>query len=129
MSCLDPFCLKESRYYYYYYYLGDIKDRLHNMTKRSTHYAVGHQGSLDKTRQNISGVVLVVRHPGQAGVKRHHDEGELGQRAQQTRSVPSETRLQVKLEKTHRVFETPERLTGGPRWVLVLHHPLWMDVK
>lgn len=67
------------------------------LQNRTTHYAVGHQGSLYKTRQDISGVVLVVRDPGQAGVKRHHDEGELGQRTQQASSVPSETRLQVKL--------------------------------
>lgn len=33
----------------------------------------------------------------EAGVERHHDECELGQGAQQTGSVPSETRLQVKL--------------------------------
>lgn len=94
-----------------YYHLVNIKDQLYNMTNRSTHYAVGHQGSLDKTRQDISGVVLVVRHPGQAGVKRHHNEGELGQRAQQTRSVPRETRLQVKLEETHKVFQSVD--AGG----------------
>lgn len=43
-------------------------------------------------------MVLVVRDPGQARVERHHDERELGQGAQQARSVPGETGLQVKLE-------------------------------
>lgn len=43
-------------------------------------------------------MVFVVRDPGQAGVEGHHDERELGQRAQQARSVPGETGLQVKLE-------------------------------
>lgn len=65
--------------------------------RRSTHYAVGHQGSLDETSQDIGGMVLVVRHPGQAGVEGHHDERELGERAQQARAVPGETGLQVKL--------------------------------
>lgn len=36
---------------------------------------------------------------GQAGVERHHDEGELGEGAQQAGSMPGETRLQVKLRK------------------------------
>lgn len=85
---------------------------------------------MDKTRQDIRGVVLVVRDPGQAGVKRHHNEGELGQRAQQPRSVPSETRLQVKLEKTHKVFQRPERgrLRGGRGWEpVLLTLPGWMS--
>lgn len=68
---------------------------------RSTHYAVGHQGALYKTNQDVSGVVLVIGDSGQAGVEGHHNEGELGQRAQQARSVPSETGLQVKLYKRH----------------------------
>lgn len=42
-------------------------------------------------------MVLVVGDPGQAGVEGHHDERELGQRAQQARSVPGEPGLQVKL--------------------------------
>lgn len=64
---------------------------------RSTHHAVGHQSSLQKTSQDIGGMVLVVRDPGQAGVEGHHDERELGQRAQQAGAVPGETGLQVKL--------------------------------
>lgn len=44
-------------------------------------------------------MVLVIGDAGQARVEGHHDEGELGQRAQQTSSVPRETRLQVKLYK------------------------------
>lgn len=80
--------------------LSGITRRQH---RRTTHYAVGHQGSLHKTRQHISGVVLVVRDAGQARVERHHDEGELGQRAQQASSGPSEARLQVKLDKTRMV--------------------------
>lgn len=63
-----------------------------------THYTVGHKGSLYKTRQDISGMVLVIRDTRQAGVKRHHDEGKLGQGAQQAGSMPGETRLQVKLQ-------------------------------
>lgn len=64
-----------------------------------TYYAVGHQGSLHKPGQDISGMVLVIGDTRQAGVERHHDEGKLGQRAQQASSMPSETRLQVKLQK------------------------------
>lgn len=44
-------------------------------------------------------MMLVVRDPGQAGVEGHHDERELGQRAQQACAVPGETRLQIKLGK------------------------------
>lgn len=71
--------------------------------RHKEYYAIGHQGSLHKTRQDISGVVLVIRDTGQAGVERHHDEGELGQRAQQASSMPSETRLQVKHQVKHGV--------------------------
>lgn len=52
-------------------------------------------------------MVLVVRDPGQAGVEGHHDERELGQRAQQARAVPGETGLQVKLgeaKKKNRIY-------------------------
>lgn len=41
-------------------------------------------------------MVFVVGHPGQTSVEGHHDEGELGQRAEQPGSVPSEAGLQVK---------------------------------
>jgi len=34
---------------------------LMNEMQICTHYAVGHQGSLDKASQDISGVVLVIR--------------------------------------------------------------------
>lgn len=34
---------------------------LMNEIQICTHYAVGHQGSLDKASQDISGVVLVIR--------------------------------------------------------------------
>lgn len=64
-----------------------------------THDAVGHQGPLDEPNQDVRGMVLVVRHSGQASVEGHHDEGELGQRAQQAGSMPGETRLQVELEQ------------------------------
>lgn len=42
-------------------------------------------------------MVLVVGDPGQAGVEGHHDERELGQRAQQAGATPGEAGLQVKL--------------------------------
>lgn len=42
-------------------------------------------------------MVLVVGDPGQAGVEGHHDERELGQRAQQAGAAPGEAGLQVKL--------------------------------
>lgn len=51
--------------------------------------ADGHQGALKEPGQDIGGVVLVVGHPGQASVEGYHDEGELGQWAQQAGSVPS----------------------------------------
>lgn len=62
-----------------------------------THHAVSHQGSLCKARQHIGGVMLVVRHTGQAGVKRHHDEGELEEGTEQAGSLPRESGLQIKL--------------------------------
>lgn len=45
----------------------------------------------------------MIGNTGQAGVERHHDEGELGQRSQQAGSVPGETRLQVKHQVQHGV--------------------------
>ena len=62
-----------------------------------TYDAVGHQGSLGKACQDVSGVVLVVRDTGQAGVERHHDEGELGERPEETGTAPGEPRLEVEL--------------------------------
>lgn len=62
-----------------------------------THHAVSHQGSLCKACQHVGGVVLVVRHAGQAGVERHHDEGELQQGTEQAGSLPRESGLQIKL--------------------------------
>lgn len=41
--------------------------------------------------------MLVVRHAGQAGVERHHDEGELQQGTEQAGSLPRESGLQIKL--------------------------------
>lgn len=75
----------------------------------STHYAVGHQGALDETRQHVGGVVLVVGHPGQASVKGHHDERELGERAQQPGAVPGEAGLKVKLRQRGRVCQAFSR--------------------
>ena len=73
----------------------------------STHHAVSHQGSLCKACQHIGGVMLVVRHAGQAGVKRHHDERELQQGTEQAGALPREPGLQIKLrgkrEKAKRV--------------------------
>lgn len=48
--------------------------------------------------------MFVVGHPRQTSVEGHHDEGELGQGAQQTGSVPSEARLQVKLYNNKKRF-------------------------
>lgn len=62
-----------------------------------THHAVSHQGSLCKARQHVGGVMLVVRHTGQAGVKCHHDEGELEEGTEQAGSLPRESGLQIKL--------------------------------
>lgn len=67
------------------------------------HDAVCHQRSLDKSSQDVSGVVLVIRHSGQARVEGHHDEGKLGQWAKQAGSVPSEAGLQVKHQIKHGV--------------------------
>lgn len=41
--------------------------------------------------------MLVVRHTGQAGVKCHHDEGELEEGTEQAGSLPRESGLQIKL--------------------------------
>lgn len=64
--------------------------------------------------------MLVVGDPGQSGVERHHDERELGERAQQARSVPGETGLQVqlrqgrdRLEHREEEEEEPREETGG----------------
>lgn len=62
-----------------------------------THYAVGHQSSLHKTRQHISRVVLVVGDAREAGVKSHHQQGELQQRAEEAGPAPREPGLQVEL--------------------------------
>ena len=64
-----------------------------------THDAVGNQGSLYKAGQHVSGVVLVVRHAGQAGVEGQHNQGELGQGAQRAGAVPGEPGLQVELTR------------------------------
>lgn len=48
-------------------------------------------------------MVLVIGHSGQARVEGHHDEGELGQRAQQSGPVPGEARLEVKHQIKHGV--------------------------
>lgn len=74
-----------------------LRDSLHLVVSNPTHDAVGHQGSLDETRQHIGRVMLVVGDSGHARVERHHDESELGQGAQEPSSMPSETGLQVKL--------------------------------
>ena len=73
--------------------------------QEATYYAAGHQGSLSKPRQDIAGMVLVVRHAGQSCVKGHHDQGELQERPEQAGPSPSEAGLQVQLEggdKTNR---------------------------
>lgn len=62
-----------------------------------THHTISHQGSLCKARQHVGGVMLVVRHAGQAGVKRHHDEGELEEGTEQAGSFPRESGLQIEL--------------------------------
>lgn len=56
-------------------------------------------------------MVLVVGDSGQAGVEGHHDERELGQGAQQARSVPGEPGLQVKLGGAKR-WDLMERRKG-----------------
>lgn len=71
----------------------------------ATYYAACDQGSLGKSRQDVTGVVLVVRYTGQSGVKRHHDQGELQEGPEQTCTSPSEAGLEVQLEagdKTNR---------------------------
>ena len=64
----------------------------------ATYYAAGHQGSLSKSRQDIAGMVLVVRHAGQSCVKGQHDQGELQKGPEQAGPSPSEAGLQVQLE-------------------------------
>lgn len=91
--------------------------------RHKEYYAVGHDCSLHETSQHISGMVLVIRHTGQAGVERHHDEGELGQRAQQASSMPREPRLQVKHQVKHGVhgkgcMSREERLPGFLNFVI-----------
>lgn len=53
--------------------------------------------------------MLVVGHPGQASVEGHHDEGELGERAQQPGAVPGEAGLKVKLRQRDRVCQAFSR--------------------
>lgn len=65
----------------------------------TTHYAAGHQGSLSKSRQHITGMVLVVGHTRQSRVKGHHDQGKLQEGPEQAGPSPSEAGLQVQLER------------------------------
>lgn len=67
--------------------------------RTNTHYAVGHNCSLYKASQHISGVVLVVRYTGQTCVEGHHQQSELEERPQEASSTPREPRLQVELER------------------------------
>lgn len=53
---------------------------------------------MSKSRQDIAGMVLVVRHAGQSCVKGHHDQGELQKGPEQAGPSPSEAGLQVQLE-------------------------------
>ena len=55
-----------------------------------THDAVGNQGSLYKAGQHVSGVVLVVRHAGQAGVEGQHNQGTEGQPHKRTEGQPNQ---------------------------------------
>lgn len=64
-----------------------------------THNTIRHQSSLKEAGQHVGGVMLVVGDAGQAGVKCHHQQGELHQGPQQTSAMPGETRLQVELCK------------------------------
>lgn len=66
--------------------------------KNATYYAAGHQSALSKSCQDIAGMVLVVRYPGQSCVKGHHEQGELQEGPEQTGTSPSEAGLQVQLE-------------------------------
>lgn len=53
--------------------------------------------------------MLVVRHAGQAGVERHHDEGELQQGTEQAGSLPRESGLQIKLWEERETNKTTKK--------------------
>lgn len=120
---LSDVCCRNKVFFHRGRYYGSPSTFGLEQIRDEKHYAVGHQGSLNKSCQNISGVVFVIRHTGQAGVERHHDECKLGQGAQQAGAVPVETRLQVKHQVKHgvhgeRCMSREERLPGLCDFVL-----------
>lgn len=64
-----------------------------------TYHPVCSEPPLDEARDDVRGVVTVVRDAGQAGVDGNHDQEELYQWAQQACSTPRQPRLQVKLQE------------------------------
>jgi hypothetical protein len=53
---------------------------------------------LNKSCQDIAGMVLMVRYAGQSCVEGHHDQGELQKGPEQAGTSPGEAGLQVQLE-------------------------------